>query len=92
MLIFSPFSMAVMRVLSGVFLLIYGVSELMSMTRAQKAQAEYEIRYGDASSFNQDQVGSSDTSYENVTFSSGDGKLDTSGISDAKEVDFEEEK
>lgn len=45
LLLFSPFSFKVMRVLAGLFLLIYGVSELISTFRMGKAKEAYEIRY-----------------------------------------------
>ena len=44
-LVFSPFSVRLMSILAGVFLLVYGVSELLSMWRISKAKEEYEIRY-----------------------------------------------
>jgi len=93
MLVFSPFTMGVMKVLAGVFLVIYGISELMSIFRVQKAQAEYEIKYGPQANTGSTsgQVSGSEGAYENVTFVDESGKLDTSGISDAKEVEFTEE-
>lgn len=45
MLIFNPFSERVMSILAGIFLMFYGVSELLSMGRVAKAKAEYEIRF-----------------------------------------------
>ncbi|MGN0202645.1 MAG: HdeD family acid-resistance protein [Candidatus Cryptobacteroides sp.] len=45
LLIFSPFSLKVMRILAGLFLLFYGVSELISSFRMNKAKEAYEIRY-----------------------------------------------
>ena len=45
LLVFSPFSMTVMRILAGLFLLFYGVSELISTFRMNKAKEAYEIRY-----------------------------------------------
>ena len=34
-----------MSVLAGIFLIFYGISELISMRRVSKAKVEYEIRY-----------------------------------------------
>ena len=47
MLIFNPFSKEVMSILAGVFLIWYGISDLISMRRVSKAKAEYEIRFSD---------------------------------------------
>ena len=37
--------LGIMSVLAGIFLIFYGISELISMRRVSKAKAEYEIRY-----------------------------------------------
>ena len=44
-LLFNPFSERIMSVLAGIFLIFYGISELISMRRVSKAKVEYEIRY-----------------------------------------------
>lgn len=87
LLVFSPFSIAIMRVLAGVFLLVYGVSELLSMSRVDKAKEAYDIKFGSQNTT--DSSYTTSTSYE--TQSSDPGKLDTSGIYDAKEVEFTKE-
>jgi uncharacterized membrane protein HdeD (DUF308 family) len=73
-LLFSPFGESVMSLCAGVLLIMYGVSELLSCWRVHKAKEAYEIH------FNQQQA---EAGQEAVT----DG-LDTSGIDDAKEVDY----
>ena len=45
MLVFNPFSEAVMSVLAGSCLIVYGVSELISAYRVKKAQEEFEIHF-----------------------------------------------
>lgn len=45
LLLFNPFSERIMSVLAGIFLIFYGISELISMRRVSKAKVEYEIRY-----------------------------------------------
>lgn len=47
LLIFNPFSERVMSVLAGIFLIWYGISDLISMRRVTRAKAEYEIRFSD---------------------------------------------
>lgn len=44
-LLFNPFGEMVMRIFAGVFLIVYGASEVFSMFRVSKAQKEYEIRF-----------------------------------------------
>lgn len=72
-LVFNPFSQAIMSIIAGAALITYGVSELMSAWRVDKAQKEYEIRY----SQKEDESGSTDTG------------ISTDGIADAKEVEYE---
>ncbi len=45
LLLFNPFSERVMSVLAGVFLIYYGVSELLSMRKVRKAKEEYDIKF-----------------------------------------------
>ena len=45
MLVFNPFSEAVMSVLAGSCLVVYGISELISAYRVKKAQEEFEIHF-----------------------------------------------
>lgn len=73
-LLFNPFSQAVMSLIAGAALIIYGVSEVMSMLRVNKAEKEYEIKFG--------QKETSPESSSQTTFS-------TAGISEAKEVEYE---
>ncbi len=56
MLIFNPFSERVMSILAGVFLIWYGISDLISMRRVTKAKAEYEIRFSDSRQDNADRT------------------------------------
>lgn len=44
-LIFNPFSERVMSILAGVFLMYYGITDLISMRRVSKAKKEYEIHF-----------------------------------------------
>lgn len=44
-LVFNPFSMKLMSVIAGVLLVMYGVSEIMSTFKIEKAKKEYEVRY-----------------------------------------------
>lgn len=44
-LIFNPFSERVMSVIAGVFLIYYGITDLISMRRVSKAKKEYEIHF-----------------------------------------------
>ena len=44
-LIFNPFSERVMSVLAGVFLIYYGITDLISLRRVSKAKKEYEIHF-----------------------------------------------
>lgn len=59
MLIFNPFSESVMSMLAGICLIVYGVSELISVRRVKKAQAEYEIRFEEKRCQEQDSTPSS---------------------------------
>ena len=45
-LLFNPFSERVMSILAGVFLVVYGISDLLSMFRVTKAKEAYEIKFG----------------------------------------------
>ena len=58
-LLFSPFGERIMGICAGSFLVLYGVSELISSWRIRKAKEAYEIRF-----------------------------IETSGLDDAKEVDY----
>lgn len=44
-LIFNPFSERIMSILAGVFLIYYGITDLISMRRVSKAKKEYEIHF-----------------------------------------------
>lgn len=44
-LVFNPFSKAVMSTLAGIALMIYGVSELISSWKVEKAVQDYEIKF-----------------------------------------------
>lgn len=44
-LIFNPFSERVMSILAGVFLIYYGITDLISMRRVSKAKKEYDIHF-----------------------------------------------
>ena len=46
-LLFNPFSERVMSLLAGILLIVYGVSDLISMFRVIKARAAYEIKFRD---------------------------------------------
>lgn len=70
-LLFNPFTLSVMSIIAGCFMVLYGVSELISTWRVIKAKQEYEIRRAPSPE----------------TPSSG--QIDTSGLGDAKEVEFE---
>lgn len=72
-LLFNPFSQAVMGVIAGAALIVYGISELLSTWRVDKAQKEYDIRF---------------TRTEEEPESAGPG-ISTDGIYDAREVDYE---
>lgn len=88
LLVFSPFSLAVMKVIAGVFLLVYGVSEALSMTRIMKAQEAYEVKFGQQNQGGDSSLDAEQTAYTSSTSGT---KIDTSGISDAKEVEFTKE-
>lgn len=49
-LIFNPFTERVMSILAGIFLICYGVNDLISTYRVSKAQKEYEIHFGSTES------------------------------------------
>ena len=70
-LLFSPFGEAVMGICAGSFLILYGVSELISSWRIRKAKEAYEIRFNTPEEPQNDQDA-----------------IDTSGIDDAKEVNY----
>ena len=44
-LLFNPFSERVMSLLAGILLIVYGVSDLISMFRVLKAKEAYEIKF-----------------------------------------------
>ena len=46
-LLFNPFSERVMSLLAGILLIVYGVSDLISMFRVIKAKEAYEIQFRD---------------------------------------------
>ncbi|MCI1639799.1 MAG: DUF308 domain-containing protein [Bacteroidales bacterium] len=75
-LLFNPFGMKVMGIIAGICLIIYGVSELLSIFRVDKAKAEFEIR-------------SAPVNHEGPNNQDG---TDESGLEDAKEVDYKKEK
>ena len=52
-LIFNPFTERVMSILAGVFLICYGVNDLISTYRVSKAQKEYEIHFSSTESQDQ---------------------------------------
>ena len=89
LLVFSPFSLAFMRILAGIFLLIYGVSELMSASKVSKASGGQDSAYG------RGYANPSHVDEPAVTISydddSEDDDIDASGIADAKEVEFTKE-
>lgn len=72
-LVFNPFSQTIMSIIAGAALILYGVSELISTVRVNKAEKAYEIKYGSVER---------EESSSLKDFS-------TSGISDAKEVEYE---
>ncbi|MGM9790222.1 MAG: HdeD family acid-resistance protein [Candidatus Cryptobacteroides sp.] len=45
MLLFNPFSERIMSLLAGIMLIVYGVSDLISMFRVLKAKEAYEIKF-----------------------------------------------
>ena len=73
-LLFNPFTLSVMSIIAGCFMILYGISELISTWKVSRAKKEYEIRRGPMPS---------------STSSPEPGKIDASGIGDAREVDFE---
>ncbi|MDD6254117.1 MAG: HdeD family acid-resistance protein [Candidatus Cryptobacteroides sp.] len=54
-LLFNPFSERVMSILAGAFLMVYGISDIISMFRVVKAKEAYEIKFSQ-----QDASGSED--------------------------------
>lgn len=70
-LIFSPFGERIMGICAGSFLVLYGVSELISTWRIRKAKEAYEIRFNTREEPQPDQD-----------------IIETSGLDDAKEVDY----
>ena len=72
-LLFNPFTLSVMSIIAGCFMIIYGVSELISTWKVSRARKEYEIRRAPAPE---------STAAE-------PGKIDDSGIGNAREVEFE---
>ena len=70
-LLFSPFGERVMGICAGSFLVLYGVSELISSWRIRKAKEAYEIRFNTREEPQPDQD-----------------IIETSGLDDAKEVDY----
>lgn len=52
-LIFNPFTERVMSILAGIFLICYGVNDLISTYRVSKAQKEYEIHFNSTESQDQ---------------------------------------
>ena len=70
-LLFNPFGERIMSVCAGSFLLLYGVSELISSWRIRKAKEAYEIRFNTPDEPQSDQD-----------------VIETSGLDDAKEVDY----
>ena len=72
-LLFNPFTLNVMSIIAGCFMVIYGVSELFSTWKVSRARKEYEIRRAPAPE----------------SPAAEPGKIDDSGIGDAREVEFE---
>lgn len=68
---FSPFGERIMGICAGSFLVLYGVSELISSWRIRKAKEAYEIRFNTREEPQPDQD-----------------IIETSGLDDAKEVDY----
>ena len=44
-IVFNPFSKAIMSILAGIALIVYGVSELVSAWKVDKAIKDYEIKF-----------------------------------------------
>lgn len=76
-LVFNPFSQAIMGIIAGVALMSYGFSELLSAWRVNKAVEAYEIKFG-----KKDVEPEAETVSEEITFTA-------DSLSDAKEVDYE---
>ena len=53
-LLFNPFSERVMSLLAGILLIVYGVSDLISMFRVFKAKEAYEIKFRDGQEHSND--------------------------------------
>jgi uncharacterized membrane protein HdeD (DUF308 family) len=73
LLLFNPFGIRVMSIIAGCLLVIYGVSELISTWRMNKAKKAYEIKFGPAA--------------QPQKPNKKDG-LDTSGIDNAVETEY----
>jgi uncharacterized membrane protein HdeD (DUF308 family) len=73
-LLFNPFTLSVMSIIAGCFMILYGVSELISTWKVSKAKKEYEIRRAPVPESPQ---------------APAPGKIDASGIGDAREVEYE---
>ena len=72
-LLFNPFTLSVMSIIAGCFMILYGVSELISTWKVSRARKEYEIRRAPTPESTVNEPG----------------KIDDSGIGDAREVEFE---
>ena len=87
LLIFKPFGVATaITLVAGIALLVYGVSDLISTWKMQKAMKEYEVRFGEESSARTDSPDASGAS--------SDSAADMSGVRDVdyEKVDSPEEK
>jgi uncharacterized membrane protein HdeD (DUF308 family) len=72
LLLFNPFGIRVMSIVAGCLLVIYGVSDLISTWRMNKAKTAYEIKFGPASK----------------TMETKKDGMDTSGIGNAVETEY----
>lgn len=87
LLIFKPFGVATaITLVAGIALLVYGVSDLISTWKMQKAMKEYEVRFGEESAARTDSPDASGAS--------SDSAADMSGVRDVdyEKVDSPEEK
>ena len=73
-LLFNPFTLSIMSIIAGCFMIIYGISELISTWKVSRAKKEYEIQRNPVPS---------------GTAAPEPGKIDASGIGDAREVEYE---
>lgn len=48
LLLWNPFGERLMGVIAGLLSLVYGVNELLALSRVGKARKEYEVKYGPA--------------------------------------------